>query len=80
MSRCAECLYTVGQRVLTPYGEGTVLGFEAFGDDGMSIDHCQVDNGVSRIVVQLDRPEDFAGGVYGNPFFTRFGDKLYPKL
>ena len=68
-------LYTVGQRVNTEHGEGVIIGFETFGEDGWATDHAQVDNGVSRIVVKLDVPNMFYGGKLGNPFFYR-SDKL----
>ncbi len=68
-------LYTVGQRVTTDYGNGTIIGFETFGEDGWATEHSVYDNGESRIVVELDFPDNFHLNKYGNPFFYR-GDKL----
>jgi len=68
-------LYTVGQRVDTEWGVGTVIGFESFNAAGFSQQHSLKDNGHSRIVVKLDNPTAFALGEYGNPFFYR-NDKI----
>ena len=68
-------LYTVGQRVKTEFGIGTVIGFESFNESGFSKQHAMKDNGHSRIVVKLDNPKDFLNGMYGNPFFYR-SDKI----
>lgn len=48
----------VGQRVMTkPFGPGEVLGFECFSGDGRRSLVDDHDNGESRVLVKLDRPE-----------------------
>lgn len=52
-----------GQRVQTPLGAGTVVGFERFTPGGFSAPLSDTDNegSTSRVVVQLDRPENWLG-------------------
>lgn len=66
-------MITKGQRVQTPLGVGTVLGFETFTANGMKAylsDTDQENN--SRVAIQLDRPENWAGYPQHNPpYFIR---------
>lgn len=55
-------MLTKGQRVQTPLGAGTVLGFERFTLNGFSAPNSDTDieGSTSRVVVQLDHPENWA--------------------
>lgn len=62
-----------GSKVTTKFGTGTVLGFELFGPNGKSLpfsDTPQTEG--SRIVVQLDHPENWIMSEPGvHPYFPR---------
>lgn len=63
-----------GQRVTTPYGPGTVAGFEAFDLHGMMLPPVEVDPGsYSRVLVRLDCQENwvFHDKGVGLPHFWR---------
>lgn len=50
----------VGQRVMTKkFGAGTVVGFEGFTPNGKHSFVSGHDNGYSRVLVQLDAPENW---------------------
>lgn len=55
----------LSSRVMTPYGPGTVIGFEAFTVEGMQAPMTdEPTSPTCRIVVKLDRPENWAGPGY----------------
>ena len=63
--------YKVGERVTTPLGAGTVVSFEHFDDEGMSLEPSNTDQG-RRVVVKLDDPTRWAAhATHGNPYMFR---------
>lgn len=62
-------MYTKGQRVHTPHGPGTVLGFERFGSDGHTapMSETDVEGSSCRVIVQLDEPGNWRGSAKGHP-------------
>ena len=66
--------FTIGQRVDTPMGLGTVKGFEMYLQDGMAVDVFDADPQTegSRVIVRLDDPERWAAhATHGDPYFFR---------
>ncbi|MCY1291171.1 hypothetical protein D9M69_451990 [compost metagenome] len=69
-------IFQKGQRVVTPLGLGTVVGFEVF-PDGKAAEVVDVDAGDGyypcRVVVALDDPEAWIGRTdeFPHPFFFR---------
>lgn len=66
--------YTIGQRVVTVLGLGTVKGFEMYLQDGMAVDVFDADprTAGSRVIVRLDDPESWAAhATHGDPYFFR---------
>lgn len=66
-------MLTKGQRVRTPYGAASIVGFERFGPDGRSQELAEEDtNPESRICVELDSESAWANGAWGNqPYLYR---------
>lgn len=63
--------YELGQRVVTVYGEGVVLGFESFTPEGHQAPTSRKDNG-RRIIVKLDDPTKWScSPISHNPYFYR---------
>lgn len=60
----------VNSRVFTPHGPGTILGFEQFDSDGMSMP-IRTEGGVgsTRVVVELDNPQNWAGHAHCYPHY-----------
>lgn len=65
----------VQQRVLTPLGLGTVVGFERFSPQGGSIEPSVVDvpNSSARVIVKLDHASRWVGGTseFPHPYCFR---------
>lgn len=60
-----------GQAVVTKLGNGVVLGFEAFDENGKQLPNSVKDNG-RRVQVQLDNPSNWIGyETHGHPYFFR---------
>lgn len=66
-------MLTKGQRMRTPYGPATIVGFERFGPDGKSLELATEDtNSESRVCVELDQENAWANGEWGNkPYIYR---------
>jgi hypothetical protein len=63
---------TVGQRVMTKLGPGTILGFERFAASGKSAPLSDIDSGSNRICCRLDQPENWLlHEKGGDPYFVR---------
>lgn len=54
-------IYKLNQRVLTPHGEGEIVGFERFNSKGFTDMPSTEDDGENRIIVKLDHPEKWSG-------------------
>ena len=64
-------IFTTDQRVNTPRGKATIIGFEAFDTKGKSLAIQPVDCG-GRVVVRLDQPENWkATELTPNPYMGR---------
>lgn len=66
--------FTIGQRVDTPMGLGTVKGFEMYLQGGWVVDVFDADpqTGGSRVIVRLDDPARWAvHDTRGDPYFFR---------
>lgn len=50
-------IFSIGQRVQTPLGVGTVAGFEEFNIKGWPISPSRVDRGYGRVTVRLGEPD-----------------------
>jgi len=62
----------MNDRVKTPHGPGTVIGFECFTEEGKYAGTTRVpSNPSSRVVVELDQPENWAGHAHGYPHYWR---------
>lgn len=60
----------VGTRVFTPHGPGTILGFEQFDSEGMSLPIRREGSVTgSRVVVELDNPHNWAGHAHCYPHY-----------
>lgn len=64
-------MLTKGQRMRTPYGPATIVGFEQFdGDTGRSKPMSDDDTG-GRCIMKLDDEKNWLNGELGNPFISR---------
>lgn len=73
-----EKIYLKNQRVMTPMGPATVLGFEAFTPEGSTDTPSDFDTG-RRIIVALDDPEKWVFSSQGlNPHMFRHEVEAIP--